>query len=186
MLAYVFWHQPRDAVDPQAYEARLCTFHDALAVHPPTGFRESAAFRIRGGEWAPPAPFTYEDWYLLENSAALDVVNDAAVTGVAGNAHDFAAAYTAWGTAGLYRLRHGTAFLGAVRTAAWTAKPPETDREEFYATVGRTLQNEPFAIWGRQMVLGPTPEFCIHLRRQTELGLGRTQWIDVDRLWPHS
>ena len=35
MLAYLFWHEPRAAVDPDGYEARLRAFHDALAAAPP-------------------------------------------------------------------------------------------------------------------------------------------------------
>ena len=49
----------------------------------------------------------YEDWHLLENSTALDVLNGAAISQARQRPHDRIAAMAADGTAGLYGLRMG-------------------------------------------------------------------------------
>ena len=80
MLAYVFWHWRRPAIDATTYETRLGRFHAALAAAPPPGFHASFALSLRGAPWANAGGDGYEDWYLVEGSAALDPLNDAAVS----------------------------------------------------------------------------------------------------------
>ena len=81
MLAYVFWHRPRDDAAVEAYEQAQIAFHRSLAHAPPAGFQSSAVFRIP----ARPAGLSwlegpgYEDWYFVEDYTALGVLNMAAV-----------------------------------------------------------------------------------------------------------
>ncbi|MBV9610385.1 MAG: hypothetical protein JO187_12570, partial [Acidobacteria bacterium] len=108
MLAYVFWHWHRPQVSEQDYEEHLRRFHRALAAEPPRGFISSAAFRVDGARWIP-QPRTYEDWYLVDDFAALGTLNEAAVSASRKLPHDEVARLAADGTAGVYRLVGGEA-----------------------------------------------------------------------------
>ena len=158
-LAYVFWHLRRPEVNAAEYEERLATFHLALAAAKPEGFLGSAAFRIAGALWL--ADGGYEDRYLLDGFAALDALNRGAVSGDVRGPHDASARLAAGGTAGLYALVAGDAgSLGAVE-AAWFAKPEGETYEGFQAPLERAVAAPGAGVWQRQMVLGPTPEFCL-------------------------
>jgi hypothetical protein len=134
MLAYVFWHRPAEDVAAGDYEQRLRAFHATLEG-------ASASFRVQ------PLPFKlvagYEDWYLVEDWAALGVLNDAALAPVRRPEHDAAASASAAGWGAVYRLLRGV------------PEPPEAVRW--------ARADEPGAItaWQRQLVLGPAPEFCL-------------------------
>ncbi len=167
MLAYVFWHWPRAEVPTADYESLQRRFHAALGADPPPGFLGSRALSIAGAAWAAGGGLAYEDWYLLEGSAALDPLNQAAITASRQRAHDAAAAAAENGTAGLYRLRHGssavTATAGAAPvTATWFAKPAGWTYSAFFTLLAPLVDESGAALWGRQMTLGPTPEFCLH------------------------
>ena len=98
MLAYVFSHRAAAGAALDAYEASLRSFHLALAGAAPAGFISSATFRVGGG---------YSDWYLLADSAALDVLNTAAVSGARSAAHDAAARMAVDGVGKLFSLASG-------------------------------------------------------------------------------
>ena len=57
--------------------------------------------------------------------------------------------------AGVYALRRGAAQPVDMGRAVWFGKPAGTSYAEFYDQLG-----ERNSLWRRQMVLGPTPEFC--------------------------
>jgi hypothetical protein len=162
MLAYVFWHWRRSGVDREAYEAAQRRFHEALAEAPPAGFLISWTSRIAGASWLPGAGDgeAYEDWYVVDGSAALDALNDAAITASRRQPHDAAATLAAGGTAGLYRMRAGS-LLRRPTHASWFSKPPGTDYASLLADCSRAVVDAPHCLWMRQMVLGPTPEFCL-------------------------
>jgi hypothetical protein len=163
MLAYVFWHRPHDGAAAAEYEARLRAFHEALAGAPPPGFHQSFTYRVSGAPWIPGGGPAYEDWYLLRDAAALDPLNQAAVSGSRHRPHDAVAARSQWGAAGLYLLRQGAPAFAGVGRALWLSKPAGQSYETFYAGVrGQHAESGAWALWGRQMVLGPTPEFCLH------------------------
>src|SRR5262245_3192340 len=107
MHAYVFWHWPRAGAAGPAYDDALVHFHEALAGAGATWFHGSALFRTGSLPWLPGATPAYEDWYLLDGSAALDALNDLAVSGARQQPHDRAAAAAEGGSGGLYRLRAG-------------------------------------------------------------------------------
>jgi hypothetical protein len=160
MLAYVFWHWRRPDIPAADYERRQRGFHAALAQSPPPGFVASRSAAITGAPWTAGGGPAYEDWYLVNGSADLDPLNDAAVSGSRGAPHDAAAAAADGGTAGLYRLRAGepVADPGA---HTWFAKPAGMSYAALYEALEPLVRNTPAALWGRQMVLGPTPEFCL-------------------------
>ena len=168
MLAYVFWHWPQPQVDVSEYEAHLRDFQKTLRMHPPPGFRDSVVFRVTGLPWIQ-AERGYEDWYLVEGSVALDPLNDAAVAPACRTAHDAAARLAAGGTAGLYRLRAGNAALEQLKFSCWFGKPAGMLYDDFYRLLVPITAQTGVALWGRQMVLGPTPEFCLHSSAPVEL-----------------
>lgn len=146
MLAYVFWHRPAPDVPRAAYEARLGAFHAAIGV-------PSAWFRVGALPWMPGDEDGYEDWYLVDDFAALGELNVRAVTGSRRAPHDAAAAGAAWGTAGVYALKRGEPRLEEVRFASWHHKPRGRSHEAFEAELRGA------SVWQRQLVLGPTPEY---------------------------
>ena len=155
VLAYVFWHRPAAAVEAHAYEAALAAFHTALAANPPAGFLDSAAFRADTAPWLPGDGPAYEDWYAVEDWAALGTLNAAAVSGARATPHDAVAHEAGAGAGGVYRRIAGDG-LGA-RAAAWLAKPDGEPRDAFHAALAATGG----AVWMRQMVLGPAPEYVV-------------------------
>jgi hypothetical protein len=138
MLAYVFWHRPRDGVATDEYLAALTAFHERIGV--PSWF--SALQRPPWGEDAG----WYEDWYLVEDWNGLGRLNEAAVGGPRKAPHDEAAALAGGGAAGIYRLRAGRPERPG--WAGWLTKPAE-------------VSGPGVSLWQRQMVLGPTPEFVV-------------------------
>jgi hypothetical protein len=157
MLAYVFWHWPQAGVDTKTYVDHLVTFHRTLTENKPVGFQRSRIFRLSGPSWLETNGDAYEDWYLLDDSAALDVINRAAVSGICEAPHNLVAREAAGGIAGLYRLRSGE--IGEARYAVWLSKPDGMSYADFYSTLEAIAG---IALWQRQMTLGPTTEFVIH------------------------
>ena len=184
MLAYVFWHWPRAGVRGEAYEAVQRAFHAALGAAPPPGFLGSRSAAVDGAPWAAGGGRAYEDWYLLDGSVALDPLNEAAVSASRQGPHDAAAAAAGGGTAGLYLLRAGTA-QAPPRSAAWFDKPAGMSYAALYALLSPLIEAERGALWGRQMVLGPAPEFCLQTVREVELpGPIRGVMLDCRLVWP--
>ena len=172
MLAYVFWHWPQATIDPDAYVNHLIDFHQTLAANKPPGFHHSAVFRIRGASWLKTNDEAYEEWYLLDDSAAMDRLNDAAVSGVCEEPHNRVAREAADGTGGLYRLRAGHEKLSETQYATWLSKPAGVSYKDFYTALQPLTSQPGVALWGRQMTLGPTTEFCIHSTNPIELPAG--------------
>lgn len=185
MLVYLFWHWPRDGVDRQDYERLQRRFHAALRDAPPPGFLESRSEAISGAPWIPERRDAYEDWYLLENAASLDPLNEAAISAPRKVAHDAAAAGAAGGTAGLYKLRQGDGRSVVPTVAAWFGKPAGMTYASLDEALHPLVTGKGAVLWMRQMVLGPTPEFC--LQSTTPLTLPpQFQPIQVQsrRVWP--
>ena len=167
MLAYVFWHWPRPEIERGQYLDHLADFHRTLAANKPPGFQRSVVFRISGADWLKTDGEAFEEWYLLDDSAAMDPLNEAAVSGACEQPHNRVAREAADGTGGLYRMRAGGEDLAQAKFATWLSKPAGVSYKDFYAELD-TLTSQPgVALWGRQMTLGPTTEFCIHSSFQT-------------------
>jgi len=163
LIAYVFWHWKADRVPAGTYETLARNFHSVLRAAPSTEFVGSFAFAISGAPWIPDGRPAYEDWYLLETSAGLDALDRAAVSPPRLEPHDAIAGAVDAGTAGLYKLRSGTPLPDATR-ALWFRKPAGMSYAALDAVLEPLRRATAIAIWSRQMVLGPAPEFCIHSR----------------------
>jgi hypothetical protein len=203
VLAYIFWHRPAEGTRSEDYERAQIAFQRSLARTPPYGFRGSAVFRIatlpwarRGEPRAKPrakpvaqpagaepdalAGARYEDWYLVEDFAALGVLNEAAVGRGHRTSHDRAARSFGGGTAGIYRLLEGEisgpAQIAACAHATWVAPAAGTraKHSELAAFLGDGLDQEGASLWQRQLLLGPAPEFCL-LSREPPPGAAPTR-----------
>ena len=151
MLAYVFSHRPAGGVDVAAYEDSLRRFHMELARASLDGFIESMTFAIGDG---------YTDWYLLESSSAMDVLNAAAVSGPRAAAHDAAARVATDGVGKLFSLVSGRpsmdeGFEVRFGKLAGMAYP------DLYARLEPWTEGRGVSLWRRMMVLGPPPEFSL-------------------------
>jgi hypothetical protein len=144
MLAYVFWHRPRDGADQAAYEARLRAFHRVLSL-PSASFRLSVLPFDEGAG--------YEDWYLVDDWSQLGELNRAAISGGCHAPHEAIAAVSGAGWGGVYALIRGHA--RPPMTARWTSKPGGEGYDVFLNSLRAPT------VWQRQMVLGPAPEFCV-------------------------
>jgi hypothetical protein len=187
MLAYVFWHWPNGDHVADEYERLQRAFHAALAQAAPAGFHGSFVFRVDGkAPWLHGEP-AYADWYLVENSAALDPLNVAAVSGVCEQPHAEVARAMAAGAGSLFALHgdRGPANLGTTRHVTWLTKPRSMPYDTFYATVASLPDAAQTSLWRRQMVLGPTTEFA--LLSATSLTVPDTfapLFLSVSPIWP--
>jgi len=184
VLAYLFWHRPLERSAIGAYEQALVGFHRSLARTQPVGMFGSAVFRVSDLPWlASPAGAErehvdgaapgYEDWYLLEDFAALGVLGEAAVGRGHRTAHDEAARRSGCGVGGLYGLLEGdrseigqrAAALGNASLSIWISRPPGrppgSKQRMLGELLGDGMDRRQASLWRRQLVLGPAPEFCL-------------------------
>jgi hypothetical protein len=157
MLAYVFWHRPAAGVAPEGYAAAIGRFHRSIAARPPAGFVRSVSFHAPAPNWLGDAP-AFEDWYVVEDFAALGVLNEAAVGRGHLSAHDAAARHAGLGTGSIYRLLEGTATLQDPCVAVWIERPRGVESPLLAALLGDGMDGEHAGLWQRQLALGPAPE----------------------------
>ena len=137
-LAYVFWHWPGQ---PDGYVERMQAFHEALARP------GSTTFALERAPWESRDSAPYEDWYPVADWADVGVLNDQAISGARKAPHDVVAAMSRKGAGGIYRLIAGAVPLPDVTFAAWLHAPPTPPAGA--------------ALWQRQLVLGPAPEYAV-------------------------
>jgi hypothetical protein len=184
MLAYLFWHWPQSTIARRSYLDHLAEFHRTLASNKPRGFRRSVVFSIRGANWLNTPGEAFEEWYLLDDSAAMDPLNEAAVTGACEVPHNRVAREAADGTGGLYRFREGQEELSQSKFAVWLSKPNGVSYPDFYAALQPITSQPGLGLWGRQMTLGPTTEFCIHSLTPVQLPANYVgHHIDLEVVW---
>ena len=159
MLAYVFSHRPAPGGDVDEYEEVLRDFHRLLASSSLDGFVSSSTYRIGDG---------YSDWYLVDSSAALDALNEVAVTGARAASHHAAARMAVDGVGKLLSLADGKPDPEA-RVEARFAKPPGMPYADLYAALRPITASAGGALWRRMMVLGPPPEFCLTSAARVEM-----------------
>lgn len=160
-LAYVFWHWIRSDADTETYESRLIAFQETLLANAPSGYHGGAVYRQGPVAWLPQGQRCYVDWYRIDSSAALDALNDAAVSAACRSVHDAAAELARGGTAGLYGLRRGRAAPRDVAFATWFPKPEGMTYAGLEADLEERLPGGGFELWCRRMTLGPSPELCL-------------------------
>ena len=161
MLAYVFWHRPASGVAPEAYAAAVRRFHRSIALRPPAGFVSSACLRAPELAWLPGEGEAFEDWYVVEDFAALGVLNAAAVARGHVSAHDEAARRAGPATGGVYDLREGVAAPAEAHVAVWIDKPRGVPSPLLAALLGDGMDGHHAGLWQRQLALGPAPEYCV-------------------------
>jgi hypothetical protein len=184
VLAYLFWHRPHEPAAVEDYEQAQIAFHRSLARRPPVGLCGSAVFRVAelpwrsgtAGEAQPPgeaeAPAShpaYEDWYVVEDFAALGVLNEAAVGRGHRTAHDQLARRSGPGSGGLYALLEGEGSMmgqgasapGERSPAIWVQRPPGSRPRMLGELLGDGMDPARSSLWRRQLVLGPAPEYCL-------------------------
>ena len=169
MLAYVFWHWPQPTIDTGLYQNNLIEFHQTLGDNKPDGFQHSVVFAIQGAVWLKTDGVAYEEWYLLDDSAAMDRLNYAAVNGPCEVPHNLVARNAADGVGGLYRLRHGAEHLADAKLATWFSKPNGVSYPDFDAQMRTVVDTGNSSLWARTMTLGPTTEFCLHSSSEVPL-----------------
>jgi len=158
-LAYVFSHRPADGIDVAGYEVALKRFHASLAGSPPAGFLRSSTFRT--GD-------RYSDWYLVQSSAALDFLNEAAVSGARTQPHDAAARMAVDFAGKLYGLSAGEPLSDPGYEIRFS-KPAGMGYADLYERMKQYTIGPGASLWRRMMVLGPPPEFCIIAPMELEL-----------------
>ena len=182
MKAYVFWHWKQRDVPKSDYENRLIQFHRALGKTSDV-LKLSWCSSFRGAPWANNNGAAYEDWYLVENSAALDPLNDDAISESRKLPHDQAAMAVEDGTAGLCYLRSGKACVSPA-FALWFSKPKGWSYKDLDEALIPYMVGD-VALWARQMALGPGREFCLHASENKELPDGiEVLPISLQRVFP--
>ena len=167
MLAYVFWHWPTPLAE--RYPQLLIEFHDRLSAYPPERFLGSTAARISGAPWIEGPSDVFEDWYFVEDFSALGLLNEAAASEARQAHHDQVARLAEGGTGGLYALHSGEVLGVPPAISLWFSKPAGVSYRQFHASLEEALFAVPHALWQRQMVLGPAPEYCLHATTDLEL-----------------
>ncbi|MBO0778654.1 MAG: hypothetical protein J2P37_07475 [Ktedonobacteraceae bacterium] len=172
MLAYVFWHQRGSETSREEYQEKLITFHQILQDRQPQGFICSMVLEMAQLPWMTGESEVYEDWYLVENSAALDPLDEAAVTGICRDPHHQVARLASKGTGGLYRLKDRTidlAQIASIRSATWFSKPAGMSYDKLNELLHQSQSEQQGTLWQRQMTMGPALEFCLHSSQKSSL-----------------
>jgi hypothetical protein len=183
MLAYFFTHWPLEAIPAQRYEEALLALHRTLANSAPKGFRQSWSLAVQGLRWANRGQSAYEDWYLVEDFAALGILNEAAVSAPHLEAHAAVARLADGGKGGVYALAGGACDPTRIRCASWFSKPAGMSYAACFQQLETLIKQPGAALWQRQMVLGPGPEFCLHTAQPLALPEAyQTLQIEVRRV----
>ncbi len=168
-LAYVFWHWPRPDVPVARYEESLYEFHTSLRSSKTPGLVDAFSFRVGGLPWGPGGSL-YEDWYVVQDFSALGTLNEAAVSGGNRQSHDAVAGHYMKGAGGVLKRVTGDLDPRDSAYSTWIDKPSGKTYLSYYDELGEHVGGlASSGLWRRQMVLGPSPQFCMHSRK--ELGL---------------
>ncbi|MCH4816770.1 MAG: hypothetical protein QXY87_13305 [Saccharolobus sp.] len=156
MLAYVFWHQIGTS-NEEEYERNLVEFHEYFNKNAKVeGYLGSLIVRVNHVPWAESG--VYEDWYFMQSSKTLDLINNTILEkGDIKAVHDKIARMAKNGKGGLYGLIKGDILSPSYSHAYWISKPSGMKYEDFY------IEIEPFSrnLWRRQLAMGPLSEFCV-------------------------
>lgn len=161
MLSFVFWHWPKPGVEEERYATALCRFLESLRENTEV-VREATSFRLASPPGIAPPRSVYSDWYVVEDFTALGEMKAAAVSGNNKRPHDEIAAMMDGGAGSLYGLRAGSpGVVLSFRHTYWFSKPAGMTYAELDGLLQDGVARGAFALWQRQLVFGPTPEFCV-------------------------
>jgi hypothetical protein len=76
------------------------------------------------------------------------------------------------GAGSLLHLSDAAADEAGARWATWLSKPTGVPYDPFYQRLAPVRGRDGGSLWRRQMVLGPTPEFCLLSQELLELSPG--------------
>ena len=140
---------------------------------------------MAGADWIPEGRAAYEDWYLIEGSAALDGLDRGAVAPAARGTARRDSRSVAGGAGGLYRLRAGEFRESEARPACWFRKPEGMGYAALALLLEPLTRDGRACLWGRQMVLGPAPEFCLQSAGPLDLPAPiAAASLALRRVWP--
>ena len=159
MIAYLFFHHLEDGADAVEYEAGLRHLHTALREAGIPGFAGSRTYQAGDG---------YCDWYVVESSAALDPLNDAAVSGGRAVLHDAVARHAVNFTGKLMQLAAGRYDPEAAVEMRFS-KPRWMSYPDLYERLEPWTSRPDTGLWRRMLVLGPGPEFSLLARSEEVL-----------------
>nr|WP_272584807.1 hypothetical protein [Sulfolobus islandicus] len=151
MLAYVFWHQRARDFPANEYESSLLNFHDYFNKKAKIeGYLGSLVVKVDHVPWIEGE--VYEDWYFIETSKTLDLLNNIILESNDIKAvHDSIARIARNGKGGLYKLLNGEQLSPSYRFGYWISKPVGMRYEDFYTEIKPFSQN----LWRKQLAMGP-------------------------------